>query len=263
MRFRGDPGGLSLSDGFRWGVGAAFGARTSLRFTTELHGEDPVNDTVLVGTRHDRRNRWFDFPDPFAARLARERCCGCDVAASGRDAARNRHELSPWDRWAISSGAAASSWIPQRRADLLIAASGAACTATRRGRTRAGTRGRSAGARAGEASVASLTRGTTVQPPAHRAGTVRPMPVEVGQSVTLRATSQDPDGDDVRSFWSIPSGAITDARAATTQWRAETSPGKVVLTVTAEDGRGGKATGLGDDRCGRAARAGRRPVRPR
>src|SRR6185295_2204209 len=46
--FRGDPGGVSLSDGFRWGAGAAFGARSSLRFTTELHGEVPFNDTVLV-----------------------------------------------------------------------------------------------------------------------------------------------------------------------------------------------------------------------
>ena len=45
--FRGDPTGVSLSDGFRWGVGAAFGARSSLRFTTELHGEVPTDDVVL------------------------------------------------------------------------------------------------------------------------------------------------------------------------------------------------------------------------
>ena len=45
---RGDPGGLSLSDGLRWGFGAAFGARSSLRFTTELHGEVPTNDGVVV-----------------------------------------------------------------------------------------------------------------------------------------------------------------------------------------------------------------------
>ena len=45
---RGDPGGLSLSDGLRWGIGAAFGARSSLRFTTELHGEIPTDDAVVV-----------------------------------------------------------------------------------------------------------------------------------------------------------------------------------------------------------------------
>jgi peptidoglycan-associated lipoprotein len=69
-----------------------------------------------------------------------------------------------------------------------------------------------------------------------------PCRVEVGQTVTLRATTQDPDGDNVRAFWTIPLGSITDSRATTTQWRAETSPGKVVLTVTADDGRGGTAS---------------------
>ena len=46
--FRGDPRGVSLSDGFRWGIGAASGTRTSLRLTTELHGEVPTNDAVVV-----------------------------------------------------------------------------------------------------------------------------------------------------------------------------------------------------------------------
>src|SRR5262245_36219699 len=46
--FRGDPDGVSLSDGFRWGAGAAFGSRTSLRLTTELHGEMPISDTLVV-----------------------------------------------------------------------------------------------------------------------------------------------------------------------------------------------------------------------
>jgi peptidoglycan-associated lipoprotein len=90
------------------------------------------------------------------------------------------------------------------------------------------------------------SRPLPVPPPVNRSPTVRaqcdPCRVEVGQTVTLRATSQDPDGDRVNSFWTIPTGAITDARLPTTQWRAETAPGKVVLTVTAEDGRGGKAT---------------------
>jgi outer membrane protein OmpA-like peptidoglycan-associated protein len=79
------------------------------------------------------------------------------------------------------------------------------------------------------------------RPPSVRAQ-CNPCRVEVGQAVTLSLTSQDPDGDTVRSSWSIPVGAVADARATTTQWRAATSPGKVVLTVTAEDGRGGTAS---------------------
>ena len=83
-------------------------------------------------------------------------------------------------------------------------------------------------------------------PPPNRPPTVRaqcdPCSVEVGQTVTLRVTSQDPDGDVVNARWSVPSGTIADTRAATTQWRAQTAPGKVVLTVMADDGRGGLAS---------------------
>jgi outer membrane protein OmpA-like peptidoglycan-associated protein len=90
------------------------------------------------------------------------------------------------------------------------------------------------------------SRPLPVTAPPNRPPSVRaqcdPCRVEVGQSVTLRATSQDPDDDTVRALWSTPSGALAETRAATTQWRASTSPGKVVLRVTAEDGRGGTAS---------------------
>ncbi len=45
--FRGDPTGVSLSDGFRWGLGAAFGARSNLRLTTEVFGELASNEAVI------------------------------------------------------------------------------------------------------------------------------------------------------------------------------------------------------------------------
>jgi len=45
--WRGDPDGVSLSDGFRWGLGAAFGARSNLRLTTEVFGEQAANDAVI------------------------------------------------------------------------------------------------------------------------------------------------------------------------------------------------------------------------
>ena len=46
--FRGDPTGVSLSDGLRWGIGAGFGPRSSVRFTTELYGEKPADDVALT-----------------------------------------------------------------------------------------------------------------------------------------------------------------------------------------------------------------------
>jgi outer membrane protein OmpA-like peptidoglycan-associated protein len=46
--WRGDPSGISLSDGFRWGLGAAFGARSNLRLTTEVFGELASNEAVIT-----------------------------------------------------------------------------------------------------------------------------------------------------------------------------------------------------------------------
>jgi outer membrane protein OmpA-like peptidoglycan-associated protein len=47
---RGDPDGVDLSNGLRWGVGAGMPSRRSLRLTAELHGERYSNDTVTLST---------------------------------------------------------------------------------------------------------------------------------------------------------------------------------------------------------------------
>ncbi len=46
---RGDPADLALSDGFRWGFGAGFPTRKSLRVTAELHGEAQFDDVGYSG----------------------------------------------------------------------------------------------------------------------------------------------------------------------------------------------------------------------
>jgi hypothetical protein len=46
--FRGDPDDVSLSNGFRWGIGLGFPTRRGLRLTTELHGEFNFDDTVTA-----------------------------------------------------------------------------------------------------------------------------------------------------------------------------------------------------------------------
>ena len=46
MTWRGSPDEVNLSDSFRWGVGAGFGARSSFRFTTELFGDVAFDDVV-------------------------------------------------------------------------------------------------------------------------------------------------------------------------------------------------------------------------
>jgi outer membrane protein OmpA-like peptidoglycan-associated protein len=46
---RGDPDDVDLSNSFRWGVGAGFPTRRSLRVTAELHGEKQLDDVVYSG----------------------------------------------------------------------------------------------------------------------------------------------------------------------------------------------------------------------
>jgi outer membrane protein OmpA-like peptidoglycan-associated protein len=48
MIFRGDPDGVTLSNGFRWGVGAGFPTRRNLRLTAELHGESYFDDELTL-----------------------------------------------------------------------------------------------------------------------------------------------------------------------------------------------------------------------
>ena len=52
---RGDPDDVDLSDGFRWGFGAGFPTRRSLRLTAELHGENAVRRCVYTGVVGARR----------------------------------------------------------------------------------------------------------------------------------------------------------------------------------------------------------------
>ena len=51
---RGDPDGVDLTNGIRWGFGAGFPTRANLRLTAELHGEkylddELINSRILIG----------------------------------------------------------------------------------------------------------------------------------------------------------------------------------------------------------------------
>ena len=236
--WRGNPAGMSLTDGERWGAGAAFGSRSALRFTTELYGELPADEGVVTNA-------------------------GTLVATDGSIAPTR----SPMD--SAVTAAAGLTWQHPRGVLVGIGATYAF-----------GVEGRNAGLqiRLGfhsgtrvftpppplpprppapiprvevpppppEPVVEAPRPVSPPLPPANRPPTVRaqcdPCRVEVGQSLTLRATAQDPDGDTIRMRWSGLAGTMTDPLAATTQWRAQTAPGTVVLTVAVDDGRGGTAS---------------------
>jgi outer membrane protein OmpA-like peptidoglycan-associated protein len=237
--FRGDPTGMTLSDGLRWGVGAAFGSRSSLRLTTEVHGEVPADDAVVttrgtvVGidgsvspiiTELDSRVN-------VAAGLTWQHPSGVliGVGANYRVGIEGRSGVGLQLRLGFHSGVrvfTAPPAVPPRPPAPLP---------------------RVEAPPPAPAPVVEAPRPPPAPvPPPNRPPTVRaqcdPCRVEVGQTITVRVISQDPDGDVVNARWSVPSGTIADTRAATTQWRAQTAPGKVVLTVTADDGRGGLAS---------------------
>ena len=70
-----------------------------------------------------------------------------------------------------------------------------------------------------------------------------PCTVEPGGTSNLTATGTDPDGDPITYQWAAPQGSFNNANAANTIWTAPNQPGNVAATVTAQDGRGGSATG--------------------
>jgi outer membrane protein OmpA-like peptidoglycan-associated protein len=222
----------------------AFGTRSSLRLTTELHGEIPVNDTVLVvpGTIVGTDGSispivtQLDSRVNAAAGLTWQHPNGMllGIGTNYRLGLDGESAVGLQLRVGFHSGVRIFSAPPPvppppRRVEAEppppkpVAAAPPPVT------------------RPDEPESRPLPL-----PPPNRPPTVRaqcdPCRVEVGQALTLRATSQDPDGDSVRSFWSGPSGAIVNSGGASTQWRAQTAPGKVVLTVRADDGRGGTAS---------------------
>jgi outer membrane protein OmpA-like peptidoglycan-associated protein len=255
--FRSDPDDFSLSDGMRWGIGAAFGARANLRFTTELHGEIPVSESVLArsgaltGTDGSRSPvlSALDSRVNLAAGITWQHASGMSlgVGLNYRFGIDNRQEIAP--RAERTSGDALGLQIrvgfhggvrayvppaPPRFADAPpVPLAPLAPPAPP------------------PAPPAAVVEAPPPTPPApvpapNRQPTVRaecnPCRVMVGRTVTVHATGQDPDGDALIARWSAPSGTIADSHATTTNWRAPGAPGTVALTVTAEDSRGGAAS---------------------
>ena len=93
---RGNPDGVAISNGFRWGIGAGLPSRKSLRLTAELHGEAYADDGVVVTTPIVADDGTIA-PGTSQHPVAAQRVVRIDVAGIERHLRRGRHQLEPGD----------------------------------------------------------------------------------------------------------------------------------------------------------------------
>jgi outer membrane protein OmpA-like peptidoglycan-associated protein len=236
---RGDPGDIKLSDGIRWGGGAAFPARRTLRATAEVSGEWMIENSLTAppglivgedGSLSPATSRLEDTINA-AIGLTWQHSSGLLLGA----AFNYRFDLET---------ESASGVPPSTSGDAM----GFHVRIGFHRGVKAYAPPPPAVALAPEPAPAPPAASVPAAPAsaANAAPTVRarcePCTVEAGLTATLRAEASDPDGDRLSFQWSASGGTIADTRGEATEWRAETAPGLITFTVTVDDGRGGTAT---------------------
>jgi len=245
---RGNPDGYDLTNGIRWGIGAAFPQRYNLgfRLTTELFGEKYLDDVItapagltgadnsIVPTSTTVKNPLtgligltWQAPNGFFVGAA----ASINMGMKGRDEAgypstpkddkgfeiRIGFHPGVRDRAAPRSVAAP----PAPQAPLAAPAPGAAAPA---------------GPAAAAPPAAAQNRPPTVR------ASCNPCTVEVGRSASVSADAQDPDGDPLTYRWTNGAGQLASPTSRQSNWTAPMQPGPVPFTVTVNDGRGGTAS---------------------
>jgi outer membrane protein OmpA-like peptidoglycan-associated protein len=219
---RGNPDGVELSNGIRWGVGAGFPTRKNLRLTAELHGESYTDDTLvlsrtLVGEDGSVAPATTTLDSPFNASLGltwlgRNWFAGAGV--NYRVKMDGRSEFGSYD------DETGDSIGFQFRL------------------------GYHPGVRVYVAPAPPPPPPLAPAPaPAHDL-TVKaqcnPCSVDVGKVSTVTAIPQSSIGCAVTYAWSAPSGTFANATAKETAWTAPNQEGTVPVTVTVTCPRDGK-----------------------
>ena len=217
---RGDPDGIDLPNSFRWGVGAGIPLGTSFRLFGEVSGEILTDDTLTLDTP----------------------IIGVDGSQSALvSPLKNPIDLTLGLQWDGPNG--------------FYIGSGINLSGVHDDRQLAG-RVSKAGDRLGFLVRIGYHPGVKVYvppppppppPPANRPPRVTlacdPCEIMVGEQSQLRADASDPDGDTLEYRWSAPAGDFRgDVNRATRPWQAPDDAGRVPVTVTVDDGRGGTAS---------------------
>ena len=225
LKFRGQPDGYNLTQGFVWGIGGAYPSRSKLRVIGEMKGEalfdqeqtfsgsspapgmpsawDPDATRDLFGgfQYNSTRGLYFGAGITYTASYYLHRS---DFTTS---------EDSDFDRLGLQVRIGYAPGVK------IFAPPPATVTPT---------------------------APTTPAMPPNRAPTVKarcePCTVEVGRQLTASADAQDPDGDTLRYRWTSPTGTFGNATDRQTPWTAPGQVGAVPLTITVDDGKGMTAT---------------------
>jgi outer membrane protein OmpA-like peptidoglycan-associated protein len=231
MIIRGDPSGVDLPNGFRWGFGAGFPSRANLRVTAELYGEQMLDDVVDLGSTvliaedgsFAPAITEFDSPVDLAIGLTWQGASGFFIGGgvSWSLGVSGREDFGPYGN---ESG---DSMSAQFRIGFYP-------------------RGVRAFPVAPPPPPPAPPTQAAPAAPANRPPTVtaqcNPCTVEVGRTSTVTAQAQDPDGDALTYRWSAPTGSFANPADRQTVWTAPNQPGPVQVTVTVSDGRGGTAS---------------------
>jgi outer membrane protein OmpA-like peptidoglycan-associated protein len=223
---RAAPDEVEETNGFRWGVGAGFPTRKSLKFTAELEGEAYSSGSLATKTQLLATDGSF-LPVGFIS----------DV--------KSPVNLDLGLTWQSPKGVFAGvgwTWrlnMNTRDEFLSQYTNGAGDKMDIVGRV-----GFHPGVR-----IYVPPPPPPPPPPAapqNRPPTVRarcePCTVEIGKTSTVTADAQDPDGDQLAYKWSAPAGSFASPTTRQTPWTAPMQEGPVPVTITVDDGKGGTAT---------------------
>jgi outer membrane protein OmpA-like peptidoglycan-associated protein len=227
---RGDPDGFELINGIRWGVGASFPSRSSLRITTEFHGERYVGsggaNTVVARPNFVAEdgsvaplNTVVKHPFYIAAGLTWQSSGGLFIGGglNWSSAVKDRviGDNGFRDKLGIQFRIG---YHPGVRTNV-VAMAGPAVT-----------------------DAPPMAAPTVTAPPANRPPTARatcdPCTVEVGKVSTITAICTDPDNDSLTYRWVTNSGTIANTTAQQTTWTAPMTVGAVPITLTCTDPAG-------------------------